>query len=65
MRAVEIIIKKKDGKELSRQEIEFFVQGITDGSIPDYQITAWAMAVVLNGMTPQETTDLTMAMVQS
>ncbi len=63
MRAVDIIIKKRDGLVLSRDEIEFFVQGFTDGSIPDYQAASWTMAVLLNGMTPQETTDLTMAMV--
>lgn len=65
MRAVDIIIKKRDGGELTRGEIEFFVQGFTDGSIPDYQASAWTMAVLLNGMTPQETTHLTMAMVNS
>jgi pyrimidine-nucleoside phosphorylase len=65
MRAVDIIIKKRDGGELAKEEIEFFVQGFTDGSIPDYQAAAWTMAVLLNGMTPQETTDLTLAMVNS
>ncbi len=65
MRAVDIIIKKRDGQELNKEEIEFFVQGFTDGSIPDYQASSWAMAVLLNGMTPQETTDLTMAMVNT
>lgn len=65
MRAVDIIIKKRDGAELSREEIDFFIQGFTAGTIPDYQASAWAMAVLLNGMTPQETTDLTMAMVRS
>ncbi len=65
MRAVDIIIKKRDGYELSREEIEFFVYGFTDGSIPDYQAASWTMAVLLNGMTPQETTDLTMAMVHT
>ena len=65
MRAVDIIIKKRDKKELSKEEINFFVQGFVRDQIPDYQVTAWAMAVVLNGMTPQETTDLTLAMVLS
>jgi pyrimidine-nucleoside phosphorylase len=65
MRAVDIIIKKRDKQGLSREEIRFFIQGITDGSIPDYQAAAWAMAVVLNGMTPRETRDLTLAMAHS
>jgi pyrimidine-nucleoside phosphorylase len=65
MRAVDIIIKKRDQKELSQQEINFFIEGFTSGSIPDYQAAAWAMAVLLNGMTAQETTDLTLAMVNS
>jgi pyrimidine-nucleoside phosphorylase len=65
MRAVDIIIKKRDKKELSREEIEFFVEGISSGAIPDYQISAWAMAVLLNGMTDQETTDLTLAIANS
>jgi pyrimidine-nucleoside phosphorylase len=65
MRAVDIIIKKRDKQELTREEIEFFVQGIVSGEIPDYQISAWAMAVLLNGMTDQETTDLTMAIAHS
>ena len=65
MRAVDIIINKREGRELSRDEITYFVNGFTDGSIPDYQAAAWCMAVCLNGMTPQETTDLTMAMVNS
>ena len=65
MRAVDIIIKKRDRLELSEAEIQFFVQGITSGSIADYQAAAWAMAVLLNGMTPRETTDLTLAMAHS
>ncbi|NOQ40269.1 MAG: thymidine phosphorylase [Anaerolineales bacterium] len=65
MRAVDIIIKKRDRKELSREEINYFIEGFTDGSIPDYQAAAWTMAVLINGMTTQETTDLTMAMVNS
>lgn len=65
MRAVDIIVKKRDGEELSREEIGFFVQGFTRGDIPDYQVAAWAMAVLLNGMTDRETTDLTLAMANS
>lgn len=65
MRAVDIIIKKRDKQELSREEIEFFVQGFTRGEILDYQVSAWAMAVLLNGMTARETADLTLAMAHS
>jgi pyrimidine-nucleoside phosphorylase len=65
MNPVDIIVKKRDGGELSRAEIEFFVRGITAGSIPDYQAAAWAMAVFFRGMTDQETTDLTLAMAAS
>lgn len=65
MRAVDIIIKKRDKGELTSQEIEFFIQGFTDGEIPDYQASAFAMAIMLNGMTSQETTDLTLAMANS
>lgn len=65
MRAVDVIIKKRDHQQLNRQEIEFFIEGFTRGEIPDYQASAWAMAILLNGMTPQETTDLTLAMAHS
>lgn len=65
MRAVDIIINKRDKKELSREEIGFFVRGISTGRIPDYQSSAWAMAVLLNGMTARETTDLTLAIAQT
>ena len=65
MRAVDIIIKKRDKAELTKEEIDFFVRGFAAGEIPDYQVSAWAMAVVLNGMTARETTDLTLAMVHS
>jgi pyrimidine-nucleoside phosphorylase len=65
MRAVDIIIKKREKGELTREEIESFVSGFTRGEIPDYQVSAWAMAVLLNGMSPRETADLTMAMVKS
>ena len=65
MRAVEIIEKKRDKIELSKEEIEFFVRGYTDGIIPDYQAAAWAMAVLLNGMTAVVTTFLSLAMANS
>jgi pyrimidine-nucleoside phosphorylase len=65
MRAIDIIIKKRDKQELTKKEIEYFVHGLTIGEIPDYQVAAWAMAVLLNGMTPRETSDLTMAMAYS
>ncbi len=65
MRAVDIIIKKRDRAELTGDEIDFFIDGLTHGSIPDYQASAWAMAVLLNGMTERETTDLTLAMARS
>ncbi|MCC6146640.1 MAG: pyrimidine-nucleoside phosphorylase [Anaerolineaceae bacterium] len=65
MRAVDIIIKKRDRLELSDEEINFFVQGYVSGEIPDYQASAWAMAVLLNGMTDHETTALTLAMADS
>lgn len=65
MRAVDIIAKKRDGLELTSQELEFFVTGYTNGSIPDYQASAWCMAVLLNGMTPAEATALTLHMARS
>ena len=65
MRATDVIATKRDGNELSREEIEFFIQGYTKGEIPDYQAAAWLMAVYQHGMTDRETHDLTMAMAQS
>jgi pyrimidine-nucleoside phosphorylase len=65
MRAVEIIARKRDGAELSTDEINFFVKAYTDGAIPDYQASAWLMAVYIRGMSRRETVDLTMAMVHS
>jgi pyrimidine-nucleoside phosphorylase len=63
--AIDIIIKKRERGELTNEEIKFFVEGFTRGEIPDYQVSAWAMAVLLNGMTQRETTDLTLAMANS
>jgi pyrimidine-nucleoside phosphorylase len=63
--AIDVIRDKRDGRVLSDEAIEFFVRGATDGSIPDYQLSAWLMAVRLNGMTDQETRTLTLAMAGS
>ncbi len=65
MRAVDIIVKKRDGDELTREEIEFFIMGFVRDEIEDYQASAWAMAVYFQGMTPQEATDLTEVMAAS
>jgi pyrimidine-nucleoside phosphorylase len=65
MRAVDIILKKRDGGTLSRDEVRFFVAGVTDGTLPDYQASALLMAIVLRGMTAEETAWLTDAMVHS
>ena len=65
MHALDVIAKKRDGDELPREEIEFFIQGYTRGEIPDYQAAAWLMAVYLQGMTDRETSDLTLAMAHS
>ncbi len=64
-RAVDVIRKKRDGVELSRAEIEGLVNAYTAGEIPDYQVSAWLMAVVLRGMTRPETEALTDAMLRS
>lgn len=64
-RAIDMIRKKRDGVELSRQEIEGMITAYTEGKIPDYQVSAWLMAVVLKGMTRAETAALTDAMLHS
>ncbi len=61
----DIIRKKRDGRSLSENEIEYLVKGISDGSLPDYQLSAWAMAVYFQGMDDRETRDLAMAMAYS
>lgn len=65
MRIYDIINKKKNGLSLSKEEIDFFVKGVTDRSIPDYQTTALLMAIVIKGMTDEETFYLTDAMAHS
>ena len=65
MDMLEIIRKKKHGEELSKSEIEYMISGFTAGAIPDYQMSAFAMAVYFNGMTDAETAALTEAMARS
>lgn len=65
MRMYDIIQHKRDNKELSGEEIQFFVEEYTAGNIPDYQAAALAMAIFFNGMTPEETAALTLAMAHS
>jgi len=65
MRMVELIEKKRDGGSLTTEEINFFIQGYTDGTIPDYQASALLMAIMLRGMDDRETGDLTLAMAYS
>lgn len=65
MRMVDIISKKRDGGELTKDEIYFFVNGYTNGTIPDYQVSALTMAIYFKDMTERERADLTMAMVKS
>ncbi len=65
MRAVDIIAKKRDGQALTDDEISWFVETYTRGDLPDYQASAFLMAVQLRGMTSAETTALTLAMARS
>ena len=65
MNILEIIEKKRDKKELTKEEIEYFIEGYTNNKIADYQAAAFIMAIYLNGMTKQETTNLTIAMANS
>jgi len=65
MRAVDIILSKRDGRTLAREEIRYVVDGVTRGTLPDYQASALLMAILLRGMTPDETAWLTDAMVHS
>ncbi|SFF94224.1 pyrimidine-nucleoside phosphorylase [Desulfotomaculum arcticum] len=65
MQMYDLIYKKRNGRELTREEINYFIQGYTAGTIPDYQVSALLMAIYFKGMTGRETADLTMAMVNS
>ncbi|PLR76379.1 pyrimidine-nucleoside phosphorylase [Bacillus sp. V3-13] len=65
MRMVDLIEKKRDGLELTQEEIQFIIKGYTEGAIPDYQMSALTMAIFFRGMSEKERADLTMAMAQS
>ena len=65
MNILDIIGKKRDGKSLTKEEIEFFVKEYTNGNIADYQASALVMAIYINGMTVEETTNLSLAMAHS
>lgn len=65
MRMYDLILKKRSGLELSREEIGFIINGYMQETVPDYQVAAFAMAVFFQGMTPRETADLTVAIVRS
>ncbi|SHI17003.1 pyrimidine-nucleoside phosphorylase [Desulfosporosinus lacus] len=65
MRMTDLIVKKRDGESLSKKEIRFIIKGYVQGDIPDYQMSAWAMAVYFRGMSLEETAELTLAMANS
>ena len=65
MNILDIIAKKRDNKELTKEEIEYFIEGYTKGEVTDYQASALVMAIYINGMSDQEITDLTLAMANS
>ena len=65
MNILEIIAKKRDKKELTKEEIEYFVKGYTNGEVTDYQAAALVMAIYINGMNDEETTNLTLSMANS
>ena len=65
MRMVDLIEKKRDGEAFSKEEIQFIIEGYVQGTIPDYQMAAWAMAIFFRGMSLEETAELTLAMAQS
>lgn len=65
MRAVDLIVRKRDGYELTNEEIHYFIQGLATGEIPDYQASAMCMAIFLRGLTEKETSALTLEMMRS
>ena len=65
MRTVDLIHRKRDGEELAPEEIQFLIDGYTSGEIPDYQMSAFLMAVFFSGMTDREVSRLTECMMRS
>ena len=65
MRMYDLIMKKRNGESLSKEEIQYMVEGFTKGDIPDYQMSAMMMAIYFQGMNEEETVELTMAMAHS
>ena len=65
MRVPDLIMKKRDGQELSAEEITYLIEGMVSGEVPDYQMAALCMAIYFRGMTPEETTAMTLAMARS
>ncbi|HUX12702.1 MAG TPA: thymidine phosphorylase, partial [Spirochaetia bacterium] len=65
MRALDIIVRKRNGETLTREEIRFLVRGYVSGEIPEYQVSAWLMSVFFRGMSPTETAFLTREMIES
>ena len=65
MRTVDVIQKKRDGLELTSDEIKWLIEGYVTGTVPDYQMSAFAMAVYFKGMTTREISDLTVTMVET
>ena len=65
MRMVDLILKKRNNEELSKEEINYIIRGYTKGEIPDYQVSALLMAIYFNGMTDEERLNLTLAMLKS
>ena len=63
MRMVDLIEKKRDGKRLLGHELDFIIQGLVKGEIPDYQVAAWCMAVLFQGLEEEEVVALTRAMI--
>ena len=62
---LDILLKKRNGQKLTKQQIEYFVKGVTEGTIPDYQISSFLMAVYFQSLDAEETAQLTLSMAKS